>query len=120
MYPNYTLEFLVALCYNINMQNEKRVPHYDLNLIKELIKQKKYFITKIAQDNARLDFDLNIKQIIRNIMNLSNACFYKSMTSIYDHTIWQDVYHLNIDKDIAYIKLQIVSEKSVIIQFKRK
>ena len=102
------------------MQNEKRVPHYDLNLIKELIKQKKYDITKIAQDNARLDFDLSIKQVVQYVLSLNNACFYKSMTSIYDHTIWQDVYHLSIDKDIAYIKLQVVSEKSVIIQFKRK
>ena len=102
------------------MQNEKRAPHYDLNLIKELISKKKYLITKTAQDNARLDFDLNNKQVVQYILNLNNACFYKSMTSIYDHTVWQDVYHLSIDKDIAYIKLQIKSEKSVIIQFKRK
>lgn len=114
------LEFLVALCYNIDMQNKKRVPHYDLNLIKELINLKKYKITKTAQDGARLDFDLNTKQVIQYILSLTNACFYKSMTSIYDHKIWQDVYHLSIDKDVAYIKLQIVSEESVIIQFKRK
>ena len=115
------LEFLVALCYNINMkQNEKRVPHYNLEKIKKLIENKKYIITKIAQDNARIDFDLGIKDIIKYITALDNTCFYKSMTSIYDNKIWQDVYHLNINKDTAYIKLQIVSENSVIIQFKRK
>lgn len=102
------------------MQNEKRVPHYNLAKIQELIAKKKYIITHKAQDNARLDFDLTPKEIANLILVLKNTNFYKSMTSIYDHTVWQDVYHLNINKDIAYIKLQIVSEKSVIIQFKRK
>lgn len=101
-------------------QNEKRVPHYNLANIKNLIKNKQYIITKIAQDNARIDFDLTATEIIKYILTLDNACFYKSMTSIYDNKVWQDVYHLNINKIAAYIKLQIISEKSVIIQFKRK
>ena len=100
--------------------NEKRVPHYDLAKIKNLIENKKYTITKTAQDNARIDFDLTVKEVIKHILTLDNACFYKSMTSIKDNKIWQDVYHLNINKSAAYIKLQIISEKSVIIQFKRK
>lgn len=101
-------------------QNEKRVPHYNLAKIKKLIEDKKYNITKIAQDNAKIDFDLTVKEVIKYILTLENGCFYKSMTSIYDNKIWQDVYHLNIDKNVAYIKLQIISESSVIIQFKRK
>ena len=116
----YTIALLVALCYNINMQNEKRVPNYSLARIKNLIEQREYIITKLAQDNARLDFDLSEKEIISYILTLDNTHFYKSMTSIYDYTVWQDVYHLDINKETAYIKLQIVSEKSVIIQFKRK
>ncbi len=102
------------------MQNEKSVPHYKLIKIKQLIELDKYTITKIAQDNARLDFDLSVKEVIDLILTLNNTNFYKSMTSIYNHTIWQDVYHLNINKDTAYIKLQIISDESVIIQFKRK
>lgn len=82
-------------------QNEKRVPHYDLEKIKKLIKDKKYTITKIAQDNARIDFDLTVKDVVRYIQTLDKACFYKSMTSIYNNKIWQDVYHLNINKGIA-------------------
>ena len=101
-------------------QNEKRVPHYNLSKIKLLIENGNYKITKTAQDNARVDFDLSVKELIKHILTLSSACFYKSMTSIYDNKIWQDVYHLNINKDTAYIKMQIISEKSVIIQFKRK
>lgn len=100
--------------------NEKRVPHYDLAKIKKLIEDKQYIITKTAQDNALIDFDLTQTELISQILILNNTCFYKSMTSIYDNKIWQDVYHLNINNKTAYIKLQIVSEKSVIIQFKRK
>ena len=101
-------------------QNEKRVPHYKLALIQKLINDKKYIITKTAIDNAGNDFGLKVKEIIKYVLTLDNSCFYKSMTSIYDHKIWQDVYHLKINKIFAYIKLQIVDNKSVIIQFKRK
>ena len=100
--------------------NEKRTPHYSLDLIKVLIQENKYTITRTALDNARCDFDLKSKEVINEILKLNSSCFYKSMTSNYDYKIWQDVYHLQISKDIAYIKLQIVSNKSVVIQFKRK
>lgn len=42
------------------------------------------------------------------------------MTSEYDNKLWQDVYYVPIGKEIAYVKLQIVSDESVVIQFKRK
>lgn len=102
------------------MHNEKRVPHYSLVKIQKLIAENKYTITHLAQDNARLDFDLTPDEVVRFILTLNNTHFYKSMTSVYDYTVWQDVYHLDINKSIAYIKLQIISEESVIIQFKRK
>lgn len=112
---------MVALCYNINMKhNEKRVPHYNLKFIKELIQQRKYLIRKIAIENALCDFDLKHKDIISYVLNIENSYFYKSMTSEYDNKLWQDVYHVPIGKEIAYVKLQIVSDESVVIQFKRK
>ena len=59
------LDKIVALCYNVNMKhNEKRVPHYNLKLIKELIQQRKYLIRKIAIENALCDFDLKYRDII--------------------------------------------------------
>ena len=42
------------------------------------------------------------------------------MTSEYDNKLWQDVYYVPIGKEIAYVQLQIVSDESVVIQFKRK
>lgn len=102
------------------IHNTKKVPHYNLEEIKLLIAKRQYIIRKIAIDNAQCDFDFRPKDIIENILNLQNNNFYKSMTSEYDNKIWQDVYHLLIDNEEAYIKLQIIDENSVIIQFKRK
>ena len=100
--------------------NEKRTPHYNLNRIKELIRQREYHIRKIALENAMCDFDLKPKDIIFYVLGIENSYFYKSMTSEYDNKLWQDVYHVPIGKDTAYVKLQIVSDESVVIQFKRK
>lgn len=100
--------------------NKKNTPHYSLELVKELIQQRKYQIRKIAIENAMCDFDLNHKELLEHVLEIEKFHFYKSMTSQYDNTLWQDVYHIPIGKDTAYVKLQIVSDKSVVIQFKRK
>lgn len=100
--------------------NEKKIPQYSLELIKELIQQRKYQIRKIAIENAMCDFDLNPKELLKYVFKIENAHFYKSMTSQYDNKLWQDVYHIPIGKDTAYVKLQIASDESVVIQFKRK
>lgn len=64
--------------------------------------------------------DLKYRDIISYVLNIENSYFYKSMTSEHDNKLWQDVYHVPIGKEIAYVKLQIVSDESVVIQFKRK
>lgn len=61
--------------------------------------------------------DLKYRDIISYVLNIENSYFYKSMTS---DKLWQDVYHVPIGKEIVYVKLQIVSDESVVIQFKRK
>jgi len=44
--------------------------------------------------------------------------FYKSMTTLHDPTLWQDVYHPKIEGMPAYVKIQIVDDTTVIISFK--
>ena len=100
--------------------NEKKTPQYDLTYIKTLIRKRKFQIRKIAIENAMCDFDLSPKDLLDYVLKIESSYFYKSMTSQYDNKIWQDVYHIPIGKDTAYVKLQIASDESVIIQFKRK
>ena len=99
---------------------EKKKPHYDLALIKSLIESKQFKITAIARNNALESFGFFPGMVIKEILSLEGTDFYKSMTTNNDNKIWQDVYHKPIDFKIAYIKIQIVCEKTVIIQFKEK
>lgn len=41
------------------------------------------------------------------------------MTAAHDNTLWQDVYHGCVSGTPSYIKVQIVSETTVIISFKK-
>jgi hypothetical protein len=100
---------------------EKKKAHYNLTLIKELIKSDDYKITRLAEDNAALDFGYTEKQIIKIIEQLKPIDLYKSMTMQFDSTKWQDVYNKRINThQTAYIKLQIIKNKTIIIQFKQK
>lgn len=101
--------------------NAKKTPHYNLERIKDLIKQNHYITTQTAIENAKNDFNINPMIIPKKILELTNLHFYKSMTCDTNNKIWQDVYHLPVNKlSTAYIKLQIKEDKnSVIIQFKR-
>jgi motility quorum-sensing regulator/GCU-specific mRNA interferase toxin len=47
--------------------------------------------------------------------------FHKSMTSFFDHTLWQDVYHAVTPVGrVAYIKFSRPAEGRPVIQFKEK
>ena len=99
---------------------EKRVCHYALNRIKQLIIGGKYSITKSAMRTALQNFSFLEEDILKEILNLENDSFYKSMTVHSDHTLWQDVYKKQIKDTRAYIKIQIASENTVIISFKNE
>lgn len=111
---------MVAICYHKNM--EKKKAHFNLIEVKRLIEANQYTITRIASINANNDFNFKNAEIIYHVLKLESKNFYKSMTSNNNPKIWQDVYHscINSDYDIAYIKIQIVKNKTVVIQFKQK
>ena len=97
---------------------EKKVAHYSLELIKKLISEDKYFITRSARvDYVNLGFD--DEDVIDIILDLNNKNLYKSMTTYHDNKIWQDVYFKKINKLELYIKLQI-SEQAIVISFKER
>lgn len=97
---------------------QKRIAHYSLQSIKDLISKGQYFITRTARvDYINLSFD--DEEVIEIIMSLVNQDLYKSMTSYSDNKIWQDVYHKTVDELALYIKLQITSE-AIVISFKER
>lgn len=51
-------------------------------------------------------------------MRLDGKDFYKAMTTLHDSRLWQDVYHPRIGDTLAYVKVQIVDDTTVVISFK--
>lgn len=99
---------------------EKKKRHYPLDRIKQLVNEGSWTITSTALKNAWQDFGWLKKDIQETLMGLENDVFYKSMTSYQDSAYWQDVYRRMCGKVVAYIKISIVDDQTVVIQFKRK
>lgn len=97
---------------------QKRVSHYKLDSIKELISANEYFITQSARQTY-VSLGLDDDRVIEIIMSLVNRDLYKSMTTYHNNKIWQDVYHKNIDSLELYIKLQI-TDQAIVISFKER
>lgn len=99
---------------------EKRRAHHDLARVKFLIRKGSHRVTRSALSCATRDFALTEpRQLLETVLALSSAEFYKSMTTVADARVWQDVYHGEVNGMDAYVELQIVGETTVIISFKR-
>ena len=94
--------------------------HYSLIRVKALVKEGRYRITASAMKSAFEDFSLISEGLAEWVLKLETSDLYKSMTSHFDATLWQDVYHKKIITRTAEIKLQILDDETVIISFKEK
>jgi len=57
-------------------------------------------------------------QLAECVLKPESADFYKSMTTLHDSALWQDVYHPGIGGMPAHVKPQIVDDTMVVISFK--
>ncbi len=98
---------------------EKHKPHYMLSRVKELIRQNAYRVSRTALCCAVRDFGyIEACQLAECVLRLDAKDFYKSMTTLNDYRLWQDVYRPIIEQSPAYVKVQIVDDTTVIISFK--
>ena len=99
---------------------EKRKAHYTLSRVKALIRQGDYRVTRTALQCAARDFGyIEASQLAKSVLALEVKDFCKSMTSLHDSKLWQDVYRPNVEGIPAYVKVQIVDDATVVISFKR-
>lgn len=99
---------------------EKRVKTYDLEVIKRTFSTiKKLRITATALRDARA-IGFSQQDIVNAIQQLKRTDFMKSMTTIADHRVWQDVYNTEFNGYLLYIKFQIDELGHFIISFKEK
>lgn len=97
---------------------EKRTPHHSLDEIKRTVANRGAdCFTRTAQDGVRR-MGLDIAQAIAALSLLDRKHFFKSMTTYADHQIWQDVYHAPTPCGVAYVKLTLRIDGSVVVSFK--
>jgi motility quorum-sensing regulator/GCU-specific mRNA interferase toxin len=99
---------------------EKRRPHYDLIKIQAAVTSLGVAaFTKTALDGGR-SMGLTTSEMLNLIAGLRRGDFYKSMTTLADHRVWQDVYHaMTATGREAYIKVTM-REAAPVVQFKEK
>lgn len=100
------------------MSDTKFSAHYDLELIKAHIENGNVFITGTAQKDAE-QIGMSVDDILSTVLSLEQKHLYKSMRSIKNPSLWQDVYHINDDDIELYVKLQI-NNSAIVISFKEK
>jgi motility quorum-sensing regulator / GCU-specific mRNA interferase toxin len=100
---------------------EKRKPHYDLGAIKHAVQQRgadAFTATALVGAQA---MGLDSLQAITVVCAMSRSDFYKSMTTHAASQVWQDVYNpLTPNGKVAYVKVTLRLDGSIVIQFKEK
>lgn len=100
---------------------EKRKPHYVLAAIRSAVQQRgadAFTATALVGVQA---MGLSSEQAIEVVCAMTRADFYKSMTTHAASRIWQDVYHLvTPNGKVAYVKVTLRVDGSIVIQFKEK
>lgn len=100
---------------------EKRRPTYDLAAVKQVLGSVATLAitTSALRDALSLGFDRS--GIAAAMLRLERSTFVKSMTTLADHRVWQDVYHLPADGLTLYVKVQadVVTEFRV-MSFKER
>jgi motility quorum-sensing regulator/GCU-specific mRNA interferase toxin len=98
---------------------EKRKPHYDLNAIKSAFADPKALNRTFSSKQGADDLAMDDDAVVAVIQGLSVGDFDKSMTSIADHRVWQDVYKPHAGARTLYVKFTLDAGGSpLLISFK--
>ena len=99
---------------------EKLEPHYDLAAVQAAVRVcGADAFTATALIGARA-MGLDAAQAIEVVCGMQRADFFKSMTTHASPQVWQDVYHPETPAGVAYVKVTLRRDGSVVIQFKEK
>ena len=100
---------------------EKRKPHYDLAAVKSAVQTRgadAFTATALVGAQA---MGLDSAKAISLVCAMTRADFYKSMTTYAASQVWQDVYHpVTPNGKVAYVKVTLRVDGSIVIQFKEK
>jgi len=98
---------------------EKLKQHYALADIKAAFADPSRINRSFVSRQGADELDMDDAAVITVIQALTLADFEKSMTSIADHKIWQDVYKPNTGNKTLYVKFTLDARGSLfLISFK--
>jgi len=98
---------------------EKLKPHYGLATIKAAFNDPYRLNRSFVSKQGANDLDMDDAAVSAVIQGLSNADFEKSMTSIADHRVWQDVYKPRVSGRTLYVKITLDAQQALfLISFK--
>jgi motility quorum-sensing regulator / GCU-specific mRNA interferase toxin len=95
---------------------EKATPHCKLSVVKALINAGEVRTTKATREGAAA-LGFGFDGILAIVLSLTTDDFYKSMTTLADHRVWQDVYRPNTPAGDVYLKLTVIDDV-LIVSFK--
>lgn len=90
---------------------EKLKPHYPLAAIKAAFADADRLNRSYTSKQGADDLSMEDAAIVAVIQRLSNADFDKSMTSIADHRVWQDIYKPRVGGRMLYVKFTHDADK---------
>ena len=99
---------------------EKRKPTYDLDSFKSHFSKVEHLrMTRTARD-AAFGLGFSLHDVVNVIQSMSRSHFVKSMTSLADVKIWQDVYSVPCGTLMLYVKFTVDDDGKLLIAFKEK
>jgi len=114
-------QYLRNITYWVIFAHGKKKPHYALVDVQRVVEARGVNSFTATALSGAAALGLSHDQAVSVVLGLKPKDLFKSMTTHNDHKIWQDVYHASLDSgSVAYIKVTLRENGTVVIQFKEK
>jgi motility quorum-sensing regulator/GCU-specific mRNA interferase toxin len=98
---------------------EKLKPHYGLAAVKAAFADASSLNRSFVSKQGAGELDMDDAAVVAVIQGLSASDFDKSMTSMADHRVWQDVYKPSVGGRMLYVKFTLDARQALfLISFK--
>jgi motility quorum-sensing regulator/GCU-specific mRNA interferase toxin len=94
---------------------EKLKPHYDLARIKASFADAASLNRTYGSKQGADELDMDDAAVVAVIQGLISSDFDKSMTSMADHRIWQDVYKPTVGGRTLYVKFTLDAQQDLLL-----
>ncbi len=98
---------------------EKRKPHYPLAQVKAGVAARGADAFTGTALSGGYEMGLDLAGMLKVVVGLSGRSFVKSMTTLIDHRLWQDVCHAETPAGMAYVKFTLRDDGTIVVSFKR-